>query len=226
MSDDLSKMLGVELSELGDAIQQMQETYADGIAITKKVNTEAVDDIDASHQIIINIELSATVQSKKYYVDAELNFLADLNTLLNMGEAPMDEIAEALGDLDDVDLGDEEETAVLEQLAIPRALGVLDGVELKDFELSGEKGLIETGLNEEAALLITMQDGSLLLNFENVFTYPKIKEEIYYAIPSGEKMQENIVVELALLNDEVDFEWEEKDKDGLTINGSVKIKEL
>jgi len=226
MLDDFADLLGVDSSELGEAVQQMQETYADGIAITQKVKTELVDEIDPSHQVIINIELTANVDGKKYYLDAELIFLAELEDFLNLEDSSIDEMPDVLDELKDVELDEQEESAVLEQLSIPRALAVLDDVNIRDFELYGEKGLVNSKLNESAVLLMTKQDGSLLLNFEEVFTYPQIKEHLHYAIPSAEKMQDNIIVDIALLDEKFDFEWEEEDNYALTVQGTVQIKEL
>ena len=65
----------------------------------------------------------------------------------------------------------------------------------------------------------------MLFNFEGVFSYPD-NQDLFIAIPSMEKMQQNIVVALDNLEKEVKFSWIEKDKDSLKVQGKLKISKL
>ena len=225
MSDDFPG-IGIDLDEIENAVDQLQEAYADGLMASQEINEEVVGDIDPSHKIIIDIELTANVQNHKYEVIGQLVFLVDLNSLLEIEGGKMEELSTVLDELDESMTKMEKEN-IMEQLAMPRAVGYLEEVDLESFILFDEDGKkVKIDLNENASILLTKQDGSLLLNFEGVFTYPKIDRTLYFSVPSSEKMQENIVFDLGFLDEELDFEWEEEDKDGLTVSGTAIIKEL
>lgn len=225
MSEDFENF-GMDFDELDDAADQLQDAYADGLAASQEMGEDAVDDIDPSHKIIIDIELKANVEGHNYLVSGQLIFMVDLNTLLDSEDADIDELSAALDEMDK-SMTKMEKQSVMKQLSMPRTLGYLEDYDLEEFVLFDENGdQVDIGLNEAASLMVTKQDGSLLLNFEGVFSYPKMKETLYYAVPSGAKMQENIVFDVNFLDEDIDFEWEEDDKDGLKVSGSAIIKEL
>ena len=77
-------------------------------------------------------------------------------------------------------------------------------------------------------MLITLIKDKINLSFESVFALPKLQasQTLYYAIPSQEKMQENIALDINKLSEKKKFAWTEKEKDNVKIEGTVLVKKL
>ena len=216
--------LGIDLGAIGDAMKDLENVYADGLGAMNKAGEQAAKDMKPSHRIKIDVNLAARVESHDYKVAAELEFLAELNSILN---AETGDIAALLGGLD-VDLDEKEKNQVAEQLGQPRCIAILDKSKVKELELSSDKGKIKDGINKKATMLITLDGNKLRLSFESVFALPELqtKQTLYYAIPSQEEMQKNVVIDVKKLKEKASFKWQEKDKDNLKIEGTVKIETL
>ncbi|MEA3272807.1 MAG: hypothetical protein U9P90_04040 [Patescibacteria group bacterium] len=215
---------GIDFGSIGDAMKDLQNAYSDGLAGINQTNEEVKEDIDPSHTILIDVKISAQVESHNYKIDAHLEFLADLNSILNSETGDIASLVDGLG----VNLSDEESNQVVEQLGKPRCIGVLDEFKINEIELNSDQGKIEKGINDKATMLIILEDKKLCLSFESVFALPDLQasKTIYNAIPSQEKMQQNVVFDSDNLNSEIKFKWSEKDKDNLKIEGSASIKKL
>jgi hypothetical protein len=216
--------LDIDFGELGEAMEGLQNAFSEGLGAIDQADEEATKGTKPSHLIIINIKASAKIESHNYLVDAHLEFLADLNSIL---ETKTGDVASLLGGLD-VDLSKEESSQVVEQLGKPRCVGYLDKFKINKLELHSNKGKIKDGVNKEATMLITLEDKKLHLSFESVFALPKLQaaQTVYNVIPSQEKMQKNVVFDIDKLDKKTTFSWIEKDKDGLKIKGSAEIKKL
>ena len=205
------------LDSLGDLAKQMQDAYGDGLDAMSGVTDEVAEDMTPTHEIVVDIKLDAKVEDKEYSVESEITFEIDLDSILN---AQTGNLAKALEGLD-VDLGDDKD-AVMEQLGQPRAIGVVKKINTKNLKISNQDGEVKTDLNRKGTILATLKDNNLLFNFESTLSYPE-NTDVYVAIPSMEKMQEEIVVSVEELTKTVDFKWTEKDKDNLKVEGSLKI---
>ncbi len=209
------------LGQLGDLAKQMQDAYADGTNAMNQAGKEVAKDMNPDHEIEIDVKISAKIEGHDYKVDASIVFEIELDPVLQAADTPMGDLSSVLDGLD-VDLGDDKD-AVMEQLGSPRAVGVVKKVDLKELELHNDDGPVKAKLNEDGTLLATIKDGKMQINFESVLSFPK-HTDVYVAIPSMEKMQENIVVDLDKIDNQVKFKWTEKDKDGLKVEGSLKVK--
>ncbi|MBN2101066.1 hypothetical protein JW710_04230 [Candidatus Dojkabacteria bacterium] len=208
------------LGQLGDLAKKMQDAYSGGTDAMNKAGKEVAKDMNPDHQIEVEVVLSAKIEGHDYKVDATITFDIELEPVLRAASSEGGDLAAALEGLD-VDLGDDKD-AVLEQLGQPRAVGVVKDVKIRSLELYNDEGKVETGLNKEGTLLATIKDGKVLINFESVLSYPE-HSDVYVSIPSMEEMQKNIVVDIENLCSKAEFSWKEKDKDNLTVSGSVKI---
>ncbi|MEA3355527.1 MAG: hypothetical protein U9Q63_03530 [Patescibacteria group bacterium] len=215
---------GVDFGSIGNAMKDLQNAYSGGLAGIDQVNEEIKEDINPSHKILIDVKISAQVESNTYKVDAHLEFLADLNSILNSETGDIASLLDGLG----VDLNDGESKQVVEQLGKPRCIGVLDKFKINEIQLNSNQGKIKNGINKKATMLITLEDKKLRLSFESVFALPGLQasKTIYNAIPSQEKMQQNVVFDPDNLSKKINFSWTEKDKDNLKIEGFARIKKL
>jgi len=211
------------LGSLGDLAQQMQDAYESGTSAMNQAGEQVAQDMNPDHEITVNIQLKASVEGHEYEVDSQIVFEIELDPVLQAAESSMGNLSSLLDGLD-VDLGDDK-AAVMEQLGQPRAVGVVKSIKTKTLKVSNKKGSVETELNKKATLLATIQDKKILFNFEGVFSYPE-QPDLFITIPSMEKMQKNIVVKLDELEKKVEFNWTEKDKDNLKINGDLQISTL
>lgn len=214
----------IDFSSLWDALEDLQNVYSEWLQSMGKVNEEIAKDMNPTHKVLINVKLSARVENHNYYIDSQLEFLADLNSILNSESHNLSSVLEWLN----LDLSWEESNQVIEQLWKPRCVGMLNNFKINEIELHTDNWEISEGINKKANMLITLEDNKLHLSFESAFALPELqtKETLYYAIPSQEEMQKNVVLNLEDLNKWVDFEWQEKDKDNLKIKGHLEIKEI
>ncbi len=210
-----------DLGSLGKLAKQMEDAYSDGMSAMNQAGEQVAQDINPDHEIQVSIELKAQVQGHKYHVEAEINFDIELEPILQAQNSPMGDLSSVLDGLD-VDLGDDKE-AVMEQLGQPRAIGVVKKIKLIDLKVSNKKGPVQAQLNKKATILATLKDSKLSFNFEGVFTYPD-QTDLFIAVPSMEKMQKNIIIDLNIKSHTVKFKWIEKDKDNLQIQGSLTLK--
>lgn len=213
----------MDVSNLTDLAKQMQDTYSDGLGAMNEANKEAVKDMKPDHNIDINIKLSANVEGHEYEVDSNIVFEIELDPFLKGDFSKQGDLSKALEGLD-VDLGDDKD-AVMEQLGKPRVVGAVKKIDTKTLKVSNDGGSVDAELNKEGTLLASIDGDKMLINFESVLSFPD-NSDLYVAIPSMEKMQGNIVVDMKDLNKKVDFKWVEKDKEGLKVEGSVKVKEI
>lgn len=218
MSDDFGKFaMGME--ELDDGMDSLPE---DELISAQDLSDDEIDEIDPSHKIIIDIDIKADVSGYKYQVVGQLIFLADLENLLDSDDVDIDDLSMGA---DDMDRHLSKMNKNNKKLSAPKTVGYLDDYDLDEFVLLGDDGKqVEISLNENASITFVKQDGSLLLNFEGVFSYPKNKKKLHYLPLSAEKMQENIIFDINFLDEDIDFEWEEDN--GVEVSGSVIIKEL
>jgi len=213
---DLSKM-----GDLGDLAKQMQDAYSGGLDAMNQAGEEAVKDMDPDHEIVIDIELSAKIDGREYKVDGEISFEIELEPILLAEEGPMGDLSGMLEGLG-VSLGDDED-AVMEQLGQPRAVGAVSSITLRELKLYNNDGKINTSLNDKATMLATLKEGKILINCEGVFTYPA-HTDVFFVVPSMEKMQENIVFDIKDMKNKIEFNW--TDKDNLKVKGHAKINKL
>lgn len=207
---------------LGQLMQQMKNAYSEGQGAMNKAGKAVAEDMNPDHEIELDIKLAAKIEGHDYKVDAKVIFEIELNPVLEAADSPMGDLSKVLSGMG-VDLGDDKE-AVEEQLGQPRAVGVVKEIKLKELVLSNKKGKVNAELNKDGTLLATVKKGKLLINCESVFSFPN-NTDVFVAIPSMEKMQENIVVDLKK-DKVIGFSWVEKDKDNLKVSGTLKIREL
>ena len=188
-----------DLSNLEGLTKQMQDAYAGGLSATDTVTDEVTKDMTPTHEIVVDIKLDANIEGKEYSVDSKITFEMDLDSILN---AQTGDLASALEGLD-VDLGDDKD-AVMEQLGQPRAVGVVKKIDTKTLEISNKEGKVDTDLNKKGTILATLKEDKLLFNFESTLSFPK-NTDVFIAIPSMEKMQEEIVVPVKDLTKKVDI---------------------
>ncbi|MBN1331919.1 hypothetical protein JW978_03475 [Candidatus Dojkabacteria bacterium] len=209
-----------DLSNLDDMMKQMQDAYSEGADVMNKAGKEAAKEMNPDHEIEVDVSLKAKIEGNDYEVDAAIIFNIELEPILSLSGGSKKELSEALDNLD-VDLGDDK-SAVMKQLGQPRAIGAVKKIDTKKLEISNKEGKVKTNLNKDGTILATLKGKKLQLNFESVLSYPD-HNDVFVAIPSMEKMQKNIVIDLEDLNKTVDFKWIEKDKDNLQVSGKVKI---
>jgi hypothetical protein len=211
------------LGSLGDLAKQMEEAYNTGTDAMNQAGEQVAEDMNPDHQIEVSCQLDAKVEGHVYSVDADIIFEIELNPILQAANSPGGDLSSLLDGLD-VDLGDDKE-AVMEQLGQPRALGVVKKIKTKKLEISDKKGKASAELNKKASILATIKNQEIMFNFEGVFSYPE-NTEVFIAIPSMEKMQKNIVVDLDKIDKKVEFNWTEKDKDNLSVRGTLKLSKI
>ena len=213
----------MDLSNLTDLANQMQDAYSEGLGAMDEAQKEAVKDMKPDHEINVDIKLSAKIEGHEYEVDSNIVFEIELKPFLEGEFSEQGDLSKALEGLD-VDLGDDK-GAVMEQLGKPRVIGAVKKIDIKTLKVSNDEGSVDTKFNKDGTLLATIDKDKMKINFESVLSFPD-NTDLYIAIPSMEKMQENIVVDIKDLDKKVDFKWTEKDKDGLKVEGSVKVKEI
>jgi hypothetical protein len=113
----------------------------------------------------------------------------------------------------------------MEQLGKPRVIGAVKKIDTESLKVSNDEGSVDVDLNRDGTLLATIDGDKMSINFESVLSFPD-NTDLFVVIPSMEKMQENIVLDIKDLDKKVDFKWIEKDKDGLKVEGSIKVKEI
>ncbi len=213
----------IDLSSIQDLAKQMEDAYSSGTTAMNQAGKQVAADMDPDHQIKVSIQLDATIESHQYSVDADIVFGIELNPILQAAQSGSGDLSSVLDGLD-VDLGDDKD-AVMAQLGQPRAVGVVRKITTNKLEISDKNGKSKAKLNKDAILLATIKDNKIQINFEGVFSYPD-QPDLFIAIPSMEKMQKNIVVDLSKLSKKVEFSWTEKDKDNLKISGDLTISKL
>ncbi len=215
---------GIDFGSIGDAMKDLQDAYSGGLNAMIETKEEVVKDVEPSHKIVVDVKVSARIESHDYKVDAKFVFLADLNSILGAEGGDISSLFGGLG----FELGEDEADQVVEQLGKPRCVGKLDDVIIKKIKLHSEKGEVKEGVNKNGTILLTLDNDKIRASFESVFALPEIqaKEMIYYAIPSQEKMEKNVTFDINNLNKKVLFKWKEGDKDSLKVEGLAKIREL
>ncbi len=213
-----------DMDSLEDAMKNLQNAFSQGLSAMNQAGEEATEDMDPDHRIIVDVNLSANVEGRNYVNNVHLEFLAELNSVLNAETGDIGSLLAGLG----VDLSEEESGQVAEQLGKPRVIASLDGFEQEKLELHSSDGQINTGINEAGNMLITLDNGKLHFSFNSVLALPDIQaeKELYYAIPSQQIMEEKIVLPIENRNDVISFSWEEKNKDGLKVSGKLRVEEL
>jgi len=213
-----------DLGSLEEAMNNLQNAFSQGLSAMNQAGEEATEDMDPDHRIIVDAELKANVEGRNYINNVHLEFLAELNSILDAETGDIGALLAGLG----VDLSEEESGQVADQLGKPRVIAALDSFEQKQLDLYSSDGKIDTGINENGNMLITLEDEKLHFSFNSVVALPEIQtqKELYYAIPSQQIMEENIVLPLENRNETIRFSWEEKDKDGLKVSGQLRLEEL
>ena len=213
-----------DMGSLEEAMKNLQNAFSQGLSAMNQAGQEAAEDMNPDYRIIVDAELTANVEGRNYINNVHLEFLAELSSVLDAETGDIGALLAGLG----IDLSEEESGQVAEQLGKPRVIAVLDSFEQKQLELHSSDGKIDTGINENGNMLITLEDEKLHFSFNSVVALPEIQtqKELYYAIPSQQIMEENIVLPLENRNETLSFSWEEKDKDGLKVSGQLRLEEL
>ncbi len=211
------------LGSLGDLAKQMEDAYSMGTNAMNQAGEQVAKDMNPDHKIQVDIKLDAKVEGHVYSVDAEIVFEIELEPVLQAVDSHMGDLSSLLDGLD-VDLGDDK-GAVMEQLGQPRVVGVVKKIKTNKLEVSDKKGKAKVELNKKATLLATIKDKKILINFEGVFSFPN-NPDVFIAIPSMEKMQKNIMIDIKDIDKKVEFNWAEKDKDNLKVSGTLLISKL
>ena len=212
-----------DLGSLGDLAKQMEAAYGSGTQAMDQAGKQVAEDANPDHHIEVDIKLAAKVEGHVYSVDSNIVFEIELDPVLQAAASPAGDLGSLLDGLD-VDLGDDR-AAVMEQLGQPRAVGVIKRIKTAKLEVSDKNGKVKTELNKKATILATINKKQISFNFEGVFSYPE-QPGLFIAIPSMEIMQKNIVVDLDNINKKIEFNWIEKTKDNLSVQGSLKISKL
>ncbi len=213
----------MDLSNLTDLANQMQDAYSEGLGAMDEAQKEVVKDMKPDHEIDVDIKLSANIEGHEYEVDSNIVFEIELKPFLDGEFSKQGDLSKALDGLD-VDLGDDKD-AVMQQLGKPRVIGAVKKIDTKTLKVSNDKGSVDVDLNRDGTLLATIDGDKMSINFESVLSFPD-NTDLFVVIPSMEKMQENIVLDIKDLDKKVDFKWIEKDKDGLKVEGSIKVEEI
>jgi hypothetical protein len=213
----------MDLSNLTNLANQMQDAYSEGLGAMDEAQKEVVKDMKPDHEIDVDIKLSANIEGHEYEVDSNIVFEIELKPFLDGEFSKQGDLSKALDGLD-VDLGDDKD-AVMQQLGKPRVIGAVKKIDTKTLKVSNDKGSVDVDLNRDGTLLATIDGDKMSINFESVLSFPD-NTDLFVVIPSMEKMQENIVLDIKDLDKKVDFKWIEKDKDGLRVEGSIKVKEI
>jgi hypothetical protein len=213
----------MDLSNLTNLANQMQDAYSEGLGAMDEAQKEVVKDMKPDHEIDVDIKLSANIEGHEYEVDSNIVFEIELKPFLDGEFSKQGDLSKALDGLD-VDLGDDKD-AVMQQLGKPRVIGAVKKIDTKTLKVSNDKGSVDVDLNRDGTLLATIDGDKMSINFESVLSFPD-NTDLFVVIPSMEKMQENIVLDIKDLDKKVDFKWIEKDKDGLKVEGSIKVEEI
>ena len=162
-----------DMDSLEDAMKNLQNAFSQGLSAMNQAGEEATEDMDPDHRIIVDVNLSANVEGRNYVNNVHLEFLAELNSVLNAETGDIGSLLAGLG----VDLSEEESGQVAEQLGKPRVIASLDGFEQEKLELHSSDGQINTGINEAGNMLITLDNGKLHFSFNSVLALPDIQAE-------------------------------------------------
>ncbi len=217
----MNNPFGIDFGALGDAMEDLQDAYSGGLGAMNQAGQQVAEDMSPSHRIVVDVELLANIEGHQYKVDSQIEFLADLESILKAQGGDIASLLSGLG----ADLSKEEQKQVAEQLGKPRCIAVVDKISTKKLELYSEDGKEDAELNKKGTMLITLDNEKLSFSFESVLAFPELQAQktIYCAIPSQEKMQENLLMNADDLGQEIDFEWQEKDKDNLKVKGKLKV---
>jgi hypothetical protein len=199
----------------------MQDAYSEGLGAMDDAQEEVIKDMKPDHNIGVDIKLSANIEGHDYEVDSNIVFEIELKPFLEGEFSKQGDLSKALEGLD---VGGDKD-AIMEQLGKPRVIGAVKKIDTKTLKVSNDEGSVEVALNKDGTLLATIDGDQMSINFESVLSFPN-NDDLYVAIPSMEKMQENIVLDIKELDKKVEFKWVEKDKDGLKVEGSIKVREI
>lgn len=211
-----------DFGAISKAMKDLQDAYAGGLGAMEEASQQTAEEMNPSHRIIVDTKLSANVESHDYKVDTHIEFIADLNSIL---ENQAGDITSLLSGLNE-ELSEEEKAQVAEQLGKPKCIAIVDKINTKELELHSEEGSENTELNKEGTMLISLEGEKLTFSFESILSFPKLTSQktVYFTIPSMQKMQENITLPLNKLDQKTTFSWQEKDKDNLKIKGTLQLK--
>lgn len=213
-----------DFSDLEKFAKEMKNAYDLGNNAVESVNHQSTKNINPDHIVDIKVNLKANIDGKMYKVDSHLLFEIELNQILPSTNCSSSDLNSLINDLG-IDLG-EDKDAVLNQLSNPRTIGRLREIKKEFIEVyDSNKKLVKVNLNKNAVILATLKNNILEFNFEGVFTYPK-NSNLLIALPSTQKMQENIQVNLNKLEEKIEFNWLEKEKDDLKVSGELQIKKI
>ena len=214
----------IDFGAIGDAMKDLQNAYSNGLGAMNQAGKEMAEEMEPSHRIIVDVKVSAQTEGHDYGVDTHLEFLADLNSIL---QSQSGDIMSLLSGLN-ADLSEEDQAMVAKQLGKPKCIAVIDQIDTKKLLLYSEDGRENAKLNKDGTMLISLDKEVLSFSFESVLSFPELaaNKTLYFSIPSMEKMQKNIKVPLNKLDKKVSYKWNEKDKDNLKIEGTLKLESL
>jgi len=184
-----------------------------GGGASEKVSDEFVP----THNIIIDFCLKGENKNEKIVIDGRVFYSANLKGLVPSQGHSSNPLVPDLED--DYDSFYDDESEDLESQAAISAY--LDDVQMRKIE-SGKQ---VWKLNDGGALRIVKDEDCLMLDFSDLFNEAQVPDSLRKFIPSDEKMFDHLSIDLDSLDEESEFEWEEKDK-GIRITGWFKIEEI
>lgn len=187
--------------------------YMKGGATTDKVG----DDFVPTHNIIVDFCLKGEHKGEKAIVDGRVFYVANLKGLVPVCNQS---IGSMVPDMDEYydEFFDEDSDDLESQATV---VAYLDDLQMRKIE-SGKQ---QWKLNENSVLRIVKDEDCLMLDFSDLFNGAILPESLRKFVPSDEKMFDNLAIDLDSLDDELEFEWEEKNK-GIKITGWVKVEAM
>lgn len=178
---------------------------------------KAGDDFVPTHNIIIDFCLKGEQNNEKVIIDGRVFYSANLKGLVpsaNHGIGIM-----AADFTEDYDESYEDEDNDLESQAA--VVAYLDDLQTRKIE----SGRNVWKLNDNSVLRIVKDEDCLMFDFSDLFNEANLPETLRKFVPSDEIMFDNLAIDLDGLDDELEFEWVEKDK-GVRITGWLKVEEI
>lgn len=191
---------------------------------------DPMSDIEPTHEVTIDVKLTATVEDKPYELDAKIVYLADMGELAGKSDDYDDEDEFSYDDEDEDD-EDDYKGGAYERDNLPDNaelpfIGMIKDIKVKKLVLYGRKGLVKAELNYASTLDIELKDRHLLFNFADVFAFPMVAEKYFFALPDEAKMKENIAIPVDEMELQFYFGWEEPENNQMKISGTINIAAL
>ncbi|HPL92721.1 MAG TPA: hypothetical protein PLB38_00355 [bacterium] len=178
---------------------------------------KAGDDFVPTHNIIIDFCLKGEQKGEKIIIDGRVFYSANLKGLVPSGNHNIGPMTTDFSE--DYDESYEEDDNDLESQAT--VVAYLDDLQARKVE----SGRTVWKLNDNSVLRVIKDEDCLMFDFSDLFNESNLPETLRKFVPSDEIMFDNLSIDLESLDDELEFEWEEKDK-GIRITGWLKVEEI